>query len=151
MYDGHQGTDIAHGKILVGRDSPSLPTQVGGRWPAHASAIGKAILAFPGAGSVQAVFSGGLTRLRERTITPPRLFLQELDRVRESCVGYDFQRTRRDLVRMAGPVHASGGAVLASLSASGWSAGEGGPGRAGGAHRSTDHLPSAQHPDDPGR
>jgi IclR family transcriptional regulator, acetate operon repressor len=117
-----EGTDIVYVDILAGPDSPRLPTRVGGRWPAHATAIGKAILAFSDAKAVQAVLDAGLSRVSERTITSPRLFRQELVRVRESGLGYDFEGTQPGLVCVASPVCASGGAVPAALSVTGWSA-----------------------------
>jgi DNA-binding IclR family transcriptional regulator len=116
-----ESTDIVYVEILAGPDSPRLPTRVGGRWPAHATAIGKAILAFSDAETVQAVLDAGLERISERTITSAGLFRQELDRVRESGLGYDFEETRSGLVCVASPVHAAGGAVPAALSVSGWS------------------------------
>ena len=68
-----EGSDVVYVDILAGPDSPRLPTRVGGRWPAHATAIGKAILAFSDAAIVQGVLDAGLARVSERTITSPEL------------------------------------------------------------------------------
>jgi DNA-binding IclR family transcriptional regulator len=107
---------------MAGPDSPRLPTRVGGRWPAHATAIGKAILACSDAGTVQAVIDAGLTRVSERTITSPAVLRQELDRVRESGLGYDNEESRPGLLCVASLVHGPGGTAAGALSVSGWSA-----------------------------
>jgi DNA-binding IclR family transcriptional regulator len=117
-----EGADVVYVDILAGPDSPRLPTRVGGRWPAHATAIGKAILAFSDAGTVQVVLDAGLGRISERTITSAELLRAELDRIRESGLGYDFEESRPGLVCVASPVHGAGGAVAGALSVSGWSA-----------------------------
>jgi IclR family transcriptional regulator, acetate operon repressor len=117
-----EGGDVVYVDILSGPDSPWLPTRVGGRWPAHATALGKAILAFSDPGTVEAVIDAGLRRVSERTITSPALLRQELDRVRESGLGYDNEESRPGLVCVASPVHGLGGAAAGALSVSGWSA-----------------------------
>jgi DNA-binding IclR family transcriptional regulator len=117
-----EGSDVVYVDILAGPDSPRLPTRVGGRWPAHATAIGKAILAFSDAAIVQGVLDAGLARVSERTMTSPELLRQELDRIRESGLAYDSEESRPGLVCVASPVHGPGGQVAGSLSVSGWSA-----------------------------
>jgi DNA-binding IclR family transcriptional regulator len=117
-----EGGDVIYVDIMAGPDSPRLPTRVGGRWPAHATAIGKAILACSDAGTVQAVIDAGLTRVSERTITSPAVLRHELDRVRESGLGYDNEESRPGLVCVASPVHGPGGTAAGALSVSGWSA-----------------------------
>jgi IclR family acetate operon transcriptional repressor len=117
-----EGSDVVYVDILGGPDSPRLPTRVGGRWPAHATAIGKAILAFSDAGIAAAVLDAGLARVSERTIASPELLRQELDRVRESGLAYDCEESRPGLVCVASPVHGPGGLVAGALSVSGWSA-----------------------------
>ncbi len=54
-----EGGNVVYVDILAGPDSPRLPTLVGGRWPAHATAIGKAILAFSDPGTVEAFIDAG--------------------------------------------------------------------------------------------
>ena len=117
-----EGGNVVYVDILAGPDSPRLPTLVGGRWPAHATAIGKAILAFSDPGTVEAFIDAGLSRVSERTITSPALLREELDRVRDSGLGYDYEKSRPGLVCVASPVHGPGGAAAGALSVSGWSA-----------------------------
>jgi DNA-binding IclR family transcriptional regulator len=116
-----EGTDVVYIDILAGPDAPMLPTRVGGRWPAHATAIGKAVLAFSGPATVDAVVAAGLPRISERTIIAPGLFLAELDRIRDEGLAYDLEESRPGLVCVASPVHGPGGVVRGALSVSGWS------------------------------
>jgi IclR family transcriptional regulator, acetate operon repressor len=115
-----EGADVVYLDILTGADAPRLPTRVGGRWPAHATAIGKVILAFSPADTVQAVLAPGLRRISERTIVSPSLFLAELDQVRETGLGYDFEESRPGLACVASPVYGPDGTVQAALSISAW-------------------------------
>ena len=116
-----EGTDVVYIDILAGPDAPRLPTRVGGRWPAHATAIGKAILAFSDEATVDALLAGGLRRVSERTVVVPRLLRAELDRIRAEGLAYDQEESRPGLVCVASPVHGSGGTVRGALSVSGWS------------------------------
>jgi DNA-binding IclR family transcriptional regulator len=117
-----EGADVVYVDILGGTDSPRLPTRVGGRWPAHATAIGKAILACSAPETVQAVLDARLSRVSERTITSPELLSQELDRIRDSGLAYDLEESQPGLVCVASPVYGPGGVAAGALSVSGWSA-----------------------------
>ena len=66
--------------------------------------------------------AAGLPRVSERTVTAPRIFLAELDRIRDEGVAYDLEESRLGLVCVASPVHGPGGAARGALSVSGWSA-----------------------------
>jgi IclR family transcriptional regulator, acetate operon repressor len=115
-----EGTDVVYIDILAGPDAPRLPTRVGGRWPAHATAIGKAILACSDDATVNVVLESGLRRISERTIVVPKLFLSELDRIRAEGLAYDLEESRPGLVCVASAVHGAGGMVRGALSVSGW-------------------------------
>ena len=56
-----------------------LVTQIGRRLPAHATAVGKAILAFSDAADVDRIIAAGLPRLTANTITDPVALRAELD------------------------------------------------------------------------
>lgn len=113
---------IVYVAIFDGVHALRMQASVGAVVPAHATAIGKAILAFSDAAVVQGVLDAGLARVSERTITSPELLRQELDRVRESGLAYDSEESRPGLVCVASPVHGPGGQVAGALSVSGWSA-----------------------------
>lgn len=114
------GTSVLYLDVLRSSTAPPLPTRAGGRWPAHGTGIGKAILAFSPADIVEQVISGGLQRLSERTITNPVLFTAELERIRVRGVSYDLEESRSGVVCVASPVVGSDGQVVAGISVSGW-------------------------------
>ncbi|MET9199323.1 IclR family transcriptional regulator [Gordonia sp. NPDC003585] len=114
------GTSVVYLDVLRSPSAPPLPTRAGGRWPAHGTGIGKAILAFSSADVVDRVVAGGLRRLSERTITNPGLFAAELARIRERGVSYDLEESRAGVACVASPVVGSDGQVVAGISVSGW-------------------------------
>ena len=67
-------TEVMYVEIVRSRDAPRMPSEVGGRLPAHSAAVGKALLAFSPDSVVQAVIDGGLRPVGPRTITSPGLF-----------------------------------------------------------------------------
>ncbi len=115
------GSDVVYLEILVGRDAPDLPSRVGGRVPAHATAVGKAILAFSPAPTVEAALRARLAPLSPHTIVAPGLLRRELGTVRESGVAYDREESGLGIVCAAVPVTDRDGAAVAALSVSGWS------------------------------
>ncbi|MCH5643245.1 IclR family transcriptional regulator [Gordonia sp. ABSL49_1] len=114
------GTSVVYLDVLRSPSAPPLPTRAGGRWPAHGTGIGKAILAFSSADVVDRVVAAGLRRLSERTITNPGLFAAELARIRERGVSYDLEESRAGVACVASPVVGSDGQVVAGISVSGW-------------------------------
>lgn len=110
------GFEVVHLEMFRGREGPRLPQHTGGRWPAHASASGKAVLAFSGdTVEVPAV----LPRFTERTIVDHAELQVELDRVRRRGVAFDRQEAIATIVGVAAPVFGPDGAVLAAVSMSG--------------------------------
>lgn len=67
---------------IAGRAPTGLPTRVGGRVPAHATALGKAMLAQAPAEDIDALYSIGLAKRTPRTIDELSTLHQELGRVR---------------------------------------------------------------------
>jgi DNA-binding IclR family transcriptional regulator len=62
-----EGGEVVYVDILASPGGPPLPSRVGGRLPAHATGVGKAILAFSPQETVRTVLEGRLTRLSERS------------------------------------------------------------------------------------
>ncbi len=115
------GSDVVYVEILRSHDAPPLPSRIGGRRAAHATAVGKAILAFSGCDVIDAVLRAGLPRLAERTITAPNLLQRNLKLVRANGIAYDYEESQAGLVCAASPITAGDGAVAGALSVSGWS------------------------------
>ncbi|GAA1082089.1 IclR family transcriptional regulator [Tsukamurella spumae] len=116
-----EGTEVVYFEVLPGPDAPNLPSRVGGRMPAHATGVGKAILAFSDAEVVDSVIATGLPRLRPRTITSPTILRRQLQRIRNDGVAYEREESSAGTVCVACPVLDAGGAPVAAVSVAGWS------------------------------
>ncbi|WP_084513455.1 IclR family transcriptional regulator [Nocardia mikamii] len=114
------GDSVVYLEVLHSPNAPALPTRMGGRWPAHGTGIGKAILAFSEQSVVEQILTAGLPRLSERTIVIPGLFAAELARIRERGVAYDLEESRAGVACVASPVFGLHGQVVAGISVSGW-------------------------------
>jgi IclR family transcriptional regulator, acetate operon repressor len=111
--------EVVYVEILRGRSSPRLPQRTGGRWPAHASCSGKAMLAFSAEEEIERVLAGPLPRLTEQTVTCPEALRAELERVRRSGTAFDRRESFSNVAGVASPILAADGEVLAALSISG--------------------------------
>jgi DNA-binding IclR family transcriptional regulator len=114
-----EGVEVVYVEILRSRGSRSLPSRVGGRLPAHATGVGKAILAFSRPEVVTARIDAGLFRLSPHTIVVPGALTRELRTIREEGVSYDRQESEVGIVCAAAPVFGPDGAVAAALSVTG--------------------------------
>jgi DNA-binding IclR family transcriptional regulator len=76
------GADVLVLDRIAGRAPSGLPTRVGIRVPAHATAMGKAILAQLPAEEVDALYAPGITKRTPGTIADLATLHQELSRVR---------------------------------------------------------------------
>jgi len=113
------GVEVVYLEILHSADGPMLPSRVGGRLPAHATAVGKAQLAFSPPEVIDAVLRGPLTRLSTRTATAPGLLRRELARIREQGVAYDHEESLAGVVCAASPLLTTDGSVAGAISVSG--------------------------------
>jgi DNA-binding IclR family transcriptional regulator len=107
------GSDVVILEKLWGHGSPSLPTRVGGRMPAHCTAAGKVLLAFAGDRVIDEVVAAGLERRTGRTIVVPELFRQELATVRTAHWALETEENVAGLRCVAAPIRGSGRAVAA--------------------------------------
>jgi len=114
-----EGIEVVYVEILLSRGSRSLPSRVGGRLPAHATGVGKAILAFSPPEVVTARIEAGLVRLSPHTIVTPGGLTRELRTIRSEGVSYDRQESDLGIVCAAAPVIAPDGTVTAGLSVTG--------------------------------
>ena len=116
------GTDVVYVEIVSSTGGPRMPSEVGGRLPAHAAAVGKAMLAFSPPDVLEAVIDRGPARGRTADDHRPRTAPARAppdsrirDRLRERGI-----RTRRRAARPARccpPTRQPIGAI----SVSGWS------------------------------
>jgi DNA-binding IclR family transcriptional regulator len=114
------GTDVTYVEIVRHRDAPRMPSEIGGRLPAHAAAVGKAMLAFSPPEVVQAVIDAGLPRVGPRSITAPGLLSRELRRIRELGIAYEHEESAPGVGCAASPILGADGRAVAAISISGW-------------------------------
>jgi IclR family acetate operon transcriptional repressor len=115
-----QGNEVVYVEILRSRDAPRMPSEVGGRLPAHASAVGKALLAFSDAATVDLVCGQPLKAVGPRTVTAPGLLRRELSRVRASGLAYESEESGPGVGCVASAILRTDGSPAAAISVSGW-------------------------------
>lgn len=99
---------------LSGRSGVGLPTRVGGRLPAHATASGKAILAWTDPRQVDAMMRGKLVSRTPRTLPTMEALEQELAAVRaRGGLAYDREECAPGVACVAAPLRGSARAVAA--------------------------------------
>lgn len=85
------GVDVFYLDKVGGRFALSVPSRVGGRAPAHSTALGKAIIAWLEPEQVEAMTGGSLRRLTDQTIGDISMLHQELRQIRQRK-GLAFER-----------------------------------------------------------
>ena len=114
------GIEVVYLEILPGREAPRLPSEVGGRLPAHATGVGKALLAASEPAALDAVIAAGLRRVGPRTITFPGPLLRQLKRIASSGIAYEHEEAAPGVACVASVIRAGDGPPLAAVSATGW-------------------------------
>ena len=112
------GVDVVYVEILGATDR-SLASRTGGRIPAHATGVGKAILAYSPKAAVRERIEAGLPRLTPRTITTPGALTRELQDIRTEGTAYDREESHVGISCVAAPVFGSNRRVRAGLSITG--------------------------------
>jgi len=105
-------------------DSPhtviSVRTVVGARFPAHCTAVGKAVLAHLSQVEVDSILAAnGLTRFTPHTITRVSELNKNLRLIRERGYALDKQELERGLSGVAAPILARDGRILAAVGIAG--------------------------------
>lgn len=113
--------EVVYIAILRGLQTPTLPSRVGGRLPAHATAVGKAMLAFAGPDALEDQLARGLTMVGPQTITEEETLRGELEQITRARVSYEREESAPGSCCVASPVFDSGGSLSAAISASGTS------------------------------
>jgi DNA-binding IclR family transcriptional regulator len=114
-----EGVEVVYVEILRPKGAPTLGARVGGRMPAHATGVGKAVLAFSPPEVVTARIDAGLPSLSPFTIVAPGALLRELSTIRATGLAFDRQESGIGTVCTAAPVLAGDGRPVAALSVSG--------------------------------
>jgi DNA-binding IclR family transcriptional regulator len=113
------GLEVLYFVKIVGYQSFPLPTRAGGRWPLHASALGKVLLAFGSADLLPTLLGSGLKPLTPYTITEPRRLAGQLEAVRSDGVAFEYEESVLGNACMAAPIFDLAGRPMAAVSVSG--------------------------------
>ncbi|MFD3307208.1 IclR family transcriptional regulator [Streptomyces sp. NPDC058694] len=110
--------DVVYLEKLTGALAPSLPSRIGGRMPAHCTAVGKVLLANAPREFVERYLADGLCRRTGASITNRQALAEAFAGIREH--GYATERSEAvvGVACVAAPV-IEFGAVTAALSVSG--------------------------------
>lgn len=101
-------------------DTLRLPSNIGQRLPASATALGKVLLAHAPAGVVRELYPhpDALPRMTESSITDLTVLEAELEQVRRSGIAVEREESTPGVTCVAAPVRAAAGAVIAAISLS---------------------------------
>lgn len=111
------GDDIVYVEKLEPARATVLPSYVGGRWPAHCSALGKAMLAFT-PGGVERAGQHRTRRQTSYTILEPGRVQRQLIQVRRTGVSLDIEESVVGVACIAAPVTGPDGHTRAAISVS---------------------------------
>ena len=114
-----EGTDVVFVAIVRGEPTSRPLARIGGRLPAHATALGKAILAFSPQSVIERIIQGGLEVRTPQTISEPSALLRELMDIRRIGVATEKEECANDRACAASPILGHGGAPIAAISVSG--------------------------------
>lgn len=111
VLDGHEALCLE--KVSAESASPTA-SEVGGRLPLYATAVGKCLLAFSTRDLLTDVLEAGLTRHTQYTITQPGQLVRQLKSVRTDGVAFSREEMTMGAVSVAAPIIA-GGAVRGAI------------------------------------
>jgi DNA-binding IclR family transcriptional regulator len=94
-------------------------TRYGGRGTLHATALGKAILAFSDAEEVGGLVSEPLAAITPKTITSRQQLDRELATIKRSGAAFDVEESQLGLFCVAAPVRGARGTAIAAVSVTG--------------------------------
>jgi DNA-binding IclR family transcriptional regulator len=117
-----EGDQVLVVEKITGHQPMPMLSQVGGTIPAHCSGLGRAILAWSDAETLQAVIAGGLARRTPRTITSPIALQRELAAIPDRGWAFDREEGNVGVSCVAAPIFGPDGVVVAALSVTGPSA-----------------------------
>ncbi|WNG87613.1 IclR family transcriptional regulator [Mycobacterium sp. ITM-2016-00317] len=109
------GVDVTFLACIDSTKPVRLVSYPGRTLPTHASATGKAILAFAGEQALHTVLDGGLPALTPQTITSPEVLTNELEDVRRLGYATESEESVSNLSCIAAPVWGSAGEVVAAI------------------------------------
>ncbi len=113
-----EGTEVVYIEILRSRSTPPLPSRVGGRVPAYATGVGKALLADLPPERLEAHLPERLVPVGPRTVTDRELLVRELAGIRERRISYEREESAPDVGCAAVAIRGEDGEPIAAISVS---------------------------------
>jgi IclR family transcriptional regulator, acetate operon repressor len=114
-----EGIEVLYFVKIVGHRAFPLPTRAGGRWPAHASALGKVLVTFGPPDVLRSLLAPGLKPLTPYTIIQPRQLVEQLAVVRRDGVAFEYEESVVGNACVAAPIFNTDGYPVAAISISG--------------------------------
>lgn len=108
-----EGDDVVYLEKIGDRLATVIPTRVGGRYPAHCTAVGKALLAARGADGSEIAEASVLQRKTRYSIATPAQLKAELGKVRARGVAFDREESLSGFGCVAAAIGNAGDAVAA--------------------------------------
>jgi len=112
-------SDVVVVAVMRGEPAFRPPVRIGGRLPAHATALGKAMLAYSPHDAVVRATSCGLQRRTAHTITEPPTLLRQLVDIRALGFAVEREECALELTCIASPILGHGGLPTAAISVAG--------------------------------
>jgi len=112
------GIDVLYVEIL-GAGAADVSSRVGGRLPAHATGVGKVMLAYAAPSVVADRIAAGLPQLTARTICARDALIAELRKIRTHGFALDIEESTVGVSCVAAPVFGSDRSIRAGLSVTG--------------------------------
>ena len=113
------GQDVVYIAKVEAHHALQLVSDIGSRLPAHATGLGKALLAWCDPEEVELLYDGvDLAALTAQTITDKRMLMRELRATRERGYAIDLGEITDGIYCIATPVFGHDGSIVAAMSTS---------------------------------
>ncbi|GAA3209002.1 IclR family transcriptional regulator [Dactylosporangium siamense] len=114
-----EGAEVVYVAKIGGHRQARAPSRLGGRMPLHATAIGKALLAFAPAALRAEVLDAPLARLAPRTVTSAAILRRQLDEAVRTGVAFEAEESAVGIVCVGAPVLDGHDVAVAAVSVAG--------------------------------
>lgn len=114
-----EGHEVVYVAKMGGHRQASSPSRLGGRMPLHATAIGKALLAWAPPEVQEDVLASRLRRCSPRTVVNRSVLRQQLHDVVERGVAFEYEESAVGITCVAAPVLDVHDQVVAGISVTG--------------------------------
>jgi len=114
-----EGHEVVYVAKMGGHRQASSPSRLGGRMPLHATAIGKALLAWAPEQVQEDVLAASLHRCSPRTVVNRNVLRQQLRDVVERGVAFEYEESAVGITCVAAPILDIHDVVVAGISVTG--------------------------------